>query len=86
MNASLAVAKMISMLKSYPPFTLLGLVFIIAGILLIVLPLIAQLIPSLEKLPWIIVWVYKTNNFVFVTSPLLIIIGIASIILTYLKH
>jgi hypothetical protein len=65
---------------------MLGIIFIVAGILLVVLPLIAQHIPSLEKIPWILVWTYRSGNFVFVTSPLLIIITVASFILNYLKH
>jgi hypothetical protein len=73
-------------LESYQPFTLIGIIFIVAGILLVILPLIAQHIPSLEKIPWIIIWTYKSDNFVFVTSPILIIITIISFILNYLKR
>jgi hypothetical protein len=73
-------------LKSYPPFTLIGVIFIVAGIILVILPLIAQYLPSLQKIPWIIIWTYKSGNFVFVTSPILIIITVISFILTYLKH
>jgi hypothetical protein len=77
---------MIHNLESYQPFTLIGIIFIVAGILLVILPLIAQHIPSLEKIPWIIIWTYKSDNFVFVTSPILIIITIISFILNYLKR
>jgi hypothetical protein len=73
-------------LESYQPFTLIGIIFIVAGILLVILPLIAQHIQSLQKLPWIIIWTYKSDNFVFVTSPILIIITIISFILNYLKR
>jgi hypothetical protein len=77
---------MVNTLKSYPPFTLIGVIFIVAGIILVILPLIAQYLPSLQKIPWIIIWTYKSGNFVFVTSPILIIITVISFILTYLKH
>ena len=73
-------------MKSHQPFTLIGIIFIVAGILLVILPLIAQHIQSLQKLPWIIIWTYKSDNFVFVTSPILIIITIISFILNYLKR
>lgn len=73
-------------MKDYAPFTLVGIVFIVAGIILVILPFIAQHIPSLEKIPWILVWTYRSDNFVFVTSPILIIITIVSFILTYLKR
>ena len=73
-------------MRSYQPFTLIGLIFIVAGILLVILPLIAQHIPNLQKIPWIIIWTYKSDNFVFATSPILIIITIISFILNYIKH
>ncbi|MEJ2242346.1 MAG: DUF2905 domain-containing protein [Candidatus Bathyarchaeota archaeon] len=73
-------------MKIYEPTTILGLILIISGILLVLLPLIAQHIPSLDKIPWILIWTYKTDNFVFVTSPLLIIITLISLIINYVKH
>jgi hypothetical protein len=73
-------------LKYFHPFTFVGIIFIIAGILLVILPLIAQYIPSLEKLPWIIIWVYEGENFVLVTSPILLIITVIAFFLNYLKH
>jgi hypothetical protein len=45
------------------------------------LPFIARHLPNLEKLPWILIWVYRKNGFYFVTSPLLIILSIISIVL-----
>lgn len=66
---------------SYRPFTTLGLVFIVCGIILIALPFIARSMPSLEKMPWILIWVYRSDGFYFVTSPLLMIISIISLIL-----
>jgi len=71
---------------NHQPFTLIGIVLIIFGIILVVLPFVARHIPSLEKLPWIIIWVYKSNGFLFATSPLLIIITIISLILSILKR
>lgn len=73
-------------MRPYEPTTILGIIFIISGIVLLLLPIIAQHVPSLEKIPWILIWTYKTDNFVFVTSPLLILISIISLILNYVKH
>jgi len=39
-------------------FMILGIILIILGIVLVAIPLISRYIPSLEKLPWIIIWVY----------------------------
>jgi len=66
---------------SYRPFTLLGLLFIICGVILIALPFVARHLPSLDNLPWILIWVYRSDGFYFVTSPLLIIVSIISLIL-----
>jgi len=62
-------------------FTILGIILIILGVILVALPLISRYIPSLEKLPWIIVWVYRQNGFYFATSPILIIVSIISVII-----
>ncbi len=65
----------------YRPLTAMGLILILSGIILVMLPFIARHFPNLEKLPWILIWVYRKNGFYFVTSPLLIIISIISILL-----
>ena len=68
------------MLETYKPFIIVGLILIITGIAIIALPLIFKLIPTLEKLeklPKILVYVYRYNKFYFITSPILIIAGLA---------
>jgi hypothetical protein len=64
----------------YRPFTVMGLILILSGLVLVLLPIVARHIPSLDRLPWILVWVYRKDGFYFVTSPLLIIISLVSII------
>jgi len=66
---------------SYRPMTLLGLLLILSGVVLVALPFVARHLPSLEKLPWILVWVYRRDGFYFITSPLLIIISLVSLVL-----
>jgi len=61
--------------------TLLGLLLILSGVVLVALPFVARHLPSLEKLPWILVWVYRRDGFYFITSPLLIIISLVSLVL-----
>lgn len=70
----------------YRPLTVLGLLLIACGFILVALPLIARHLPSLERLPWILIWVYRRDGFYFVTSPLLIIISIASVVLHLLSR
>ena len=62
------------------PFTVFGVTLILIGIALLVIPIIGKIIPTVDvqKIPWFILYVYRRNGFVFITSPLLIIIGIAS--------
>lgn len=67
----------------YRPFTALGLLLIVSGLVLVLLPFIARHLPSLDRLPWIIVWVYRRDGFYFVTSPLLIIISLVSIVVNF---
>ena len=64
----------------YRPFTMMGLILILSGLVLVLLPIVARHIPSLDRLPWVLVWVYRKDGFYFVTSPLLIIISLISII------
>lgn len=70
----------------YRPFTMLGLLLIVCGLILVLIPVIARYLPSLDKLPWIILWVYRKNGFYFATSPLLIIISVISLLLSLLRH
>jgi len=60
------------------PFTFLGIFFILIGIALVLIPLLAKYIPEVDlaKIPWFLLYVYRSDGFVFVTSPLLIVIGI----------
>jgi hypothetical protein len=64
------------------PFTILGLILIACGLILVALPFVVRSMPSLEKVPWIILWVYRRNGFFFATSPLLIIISAVSLLIS----
>ena len=67
-------------------FTILGIILILMGIILVALHLINRYIPNLEKLPWILIWVYRSDGFVFVTSPILIIVTIVSLLIQLLSR
>jgi len=73
-------------MEDYQSLTFVGIALIVVGIILVILPFIARHIPNLEKVPWIIIWVYKSNGFLFATSPLLIILTMISLILSILKR
>ena len=65
---------------NYQPFTTLGLILIVSGVLLVMLPLLARYLPSLDQVPWFLIWVYRRDGIIFVTSPLLIILSLLSLI------
>ncbi len=65
---------------NYQPFTILGLILIVSGLLLVLLPFLVRYLPSLDQVPWLLIWVYRRDGFIFVTSPLLIILSLLSLI------
>lgn len=74
------------MSEPYGLFTIMGTILIVAGIILVALPFLAKYAPLLEKLPPILIYVYRHNGFYFVTSPVLIVISIISIIIFLIKR
>ncbi|MCP8317625.1 MAG: hypothetical protein H3Z51_12325 [archaeon] len=74
--------------EAYQFLTISGILLILIGLALVLLPLIANYLPSiekLEKLPPILIYVYRSENFYFVTSPLLILISLILLILYIIK-
>ena len=64
----------------YSPFTSMGRILILVGLLLVVLPNISRVIPGVERIPWFILYVYRRDGFYFVTSSLLILLSLISIL------
>jgi hypothetical protein len=64
----------------YRSFAWMGVLLIILGVILILVPYAVKYAPSLGKLPPIILYVYRRNGFYFATSPILIIISLISIL------
>jgi hypothetical protein len=67
------------------PFTVVGALLILMGIIFVALPYMERVVPDLDRIPWIILWVYRSEGFTFATSPLLIIISVISVLLAYLR-
>jgi len=72
--------------STFKPFTFLGLILIILGLILVAIPWVSRFIPNVERVPWILLWVYRKDGFVFATSPLLIIISLISLIIHLLNR
>jgi uncharacterized membrane protein len=62
------------------PLQILGIILMVLGALLFVAPLVLERMPSLESVPWIFLYVYRRDGFVFVTSPILIIFSVLSLL------
>jgi hypothetical protein len=73
-------------MDNYSPFTSLGWILIVLGVLFVALPYLVRVFPSIDRVPWWILWVYKRDGFYFATSPLLIILSLLSILLSYLRR
>jgi len=67
-------------------YQLAGIALVMLGILLFIMPMLLEKVPSLEEIPWILLYVYRSGNFTFVTSPILIIISILSVILYLIQR
>ena len=66
---------------SNEPFLVLGLFLILLGIIVVAVPFLMRVAPSLENFPPILFWVYRKDNLYIATSPILIIISLVSIVL-----
>ena len=64
----------------------MGWILILLGIIFVAMPYIARFVPDLDRIPWWILWVYRSDGFYFATSPILIFISIISIILNMIRR
>jgi hypothetical protein len=60
------------------PLTWVGAVLIVIGVVLVLLPILGRYI-DLARVPWWLIYIYKSDGFYFVTSPLLIVLFILSL-------
>ena len=73
-------------MEEFRPLVAMGWMLILVGVLLVALPYLARLAPSVERLPWYIVYVYRSDGFTFATSPLLILLSLMSLLWGYLRR
>lgn len=59
---------------------IVGIFCIVLGALLVIAPILLEHLPALTKMPWILLYVYRRDGFMFVTSPLLLIISLISLL------
>jgi len=67
------------------PLTCIGVVLIIIGLTLVLLPILGRYV-DLAHIPWWLIYVYKSDGFYFVTSPLLIALFVLSVIIYFLMR
>jgi hypothetical protein len=66
-------------------FSLLGITLILLGVVFLALPYIGRVI-DVDKIPWIIIWVYRSDGFTFATSPILLLVSVISLLLAYFRR
>jgi|FaiFalDrversion2_1042247.scaffolds.fasta_scaffold01359_3 predicted transporter len=54
--------------------SLLGLTLVVLGLIFLLAPILARSIPDIERIPAILLYVYRSDGFIFATSPILIIL------------
>jgi uncharacterized protein YjeT (DUF2065 family) len=64
----------------------IGVILVLLGLAFVVAPIIAKHLPtvSIERIPWILLWVYHKDSFWVATSPILIIAGAAYVLWRFL--
>jgi hypothetical protein len=70
------------------PFTVLGFFLIVIGVLLLAVPYVVKHLPTLERLeqiPWILLYVYRKDDFYFMTSPILLIVGVVYLLWLFIR-
>lgn len=67
------------------PLTWLGILLILLGIALVILPAVGKYVDLSKVPPWLI-YIYHSDGFYFVTSPLLIALSAVALIAFLLRH
>ncbi len=57
----------------FAPFTFLGILLIILGIILVALPILSRMFERLDKIHPLLIWGTRVDGFFIGTSPILII-------------
>ncbi len=70
---------------SIHPLTWLGIFLILLGVALVILPAVGRYIDLSKVPPWL-VYIYHSDGFYFVTSPLLVLLSAVALIIFLLKH
>ena len=67
------------------PITCVGVILIIIGVVIVLLPILGRY-ADLSRIPWWLIYVYRSDGFYFITSPFLIAIFVVSVIIYLLMH
>lgn len=67
------------------PLTWLGIALILIGVALVLLPVLGRYV-DLSQVPSWLVYIYHSDGFYFVTSPLLLVLSAATLIVYFLTR
>ena len=70
----------------YSSFAWIGAIMILLGVLFLAIPYLIRYAPEIEKLPPILLYVYRKDGFYFATSPILIIVSIVWVFVSLLRR
>jgi len=70
----------------YSSFAWIGAIMILLGVLFLAIPYLIRYAPEIEKLPPILLYVYRRDGFYFATSPILIIVSIVWVVVSLLRR
>ncbi len=72
--------------EAFHLFQVLGILLIILGAMLFLVPTLLKRIPSLEKIPWILLYIYRKDTVLFVTSPILLLLALLSLLIEIIAN
>jgi len=76
-----------ALVLDYAVFTIIGLVLVALGILSLLMPIVLEsdVLQWLSRIPPIFLYVYRRNGFVFVTSPVLIVVSLVFLLYHWIR-
>jgi hypothetical protein len=64
----------------------IGVLLLILGVFFVVTPMLREHLLAIDTLPWILVYIYRHNGLTIVTSPLLLLVSLASLLWWIYTH
>jgi hypothetical protein len=75
------------LVSNYAVYTIIGLVLVALGLLTLLIPTMLEsgILQLLNRIPPIFLYVYRRDSFVFVTSPILIVVSVLFLLYRWIR-